>query len=259
MKLIALDDERIALEALEEAIKGAEPDAEVHCFQKAKAALEFARENPCDVAVLDIQVWDMNGIELAKQMKILRPDMNIVFATGYYDYMGVAFDLHASGYVMKPVTPEKIKKELADLRYPVDETCENRVRFQTFGNFEVFAGGEPMRFRYDKTKELLAYLVDRSGAFCPNGEIMAVLWGDSRHPSYLSNLKKDLHDRFNEAGCSDALESGWNKLRIVPEKVDCDYYDWQSGKPAALNRYRGEYMAQYSWAELTNSEINSYK
>ena len=160
---------------------------------------------------------------------------------------------------MKPVTPEKIKKELTDLRYPVDERCENRVKFQTFGNFEVFAGGEPMMFKYDKAKELLAYLVDRSGAFCTNGEIMAVLWGDSRHPSYLSNLKKDIHDRFNEAGCSDVLESGWNKLRIVPEKVDCDYYDWKAGKPVALNRYRGEYMAQYSWAELTNSEINSYK
>ena len=88
MKIIALDDEKIALEALEEAIKEAKPDAEVHGFWKAKDALEFARENPCDVAVLDIQVWDMNGIELAKQMKILRPDMNIVFATGYDDYMG---------------------------------------------------------------------------------------------------------------------------------------------------------------------------
>lgn len=259
MKIIALDDERISLEALEEAIKEAAPDAEVHCFRKAKDALEFVRENPCDVAVLDIQVWDMNGIELAKQMKIIRPGINIVFATGYDDYMGAAFDLHASGYVMKPVTPEKIKKELADLRYPADEMRGNRVRFQTFGNFEVFADGEPVRFRYDKTKELLEYLVDRSGAFCPNGEIMAALWGDSRHPSYLSNLKKDLHDRFSEAGCSDAVESGWNKLRIVPEKVDCDYYDWQAGKPAALNRYRGEYMAQYSWAELTNSQINSYK
>ena len=102
---------------------------------------------------------------------------------------------------------------------------------------------------------MLAYLVDRHGAFCSNGEIMTVLWEDERRTSYLGNLKKDLLDTMREHNCADIVETGWNKLRVVPEKVSCDYYDWYEGKPKAINRYMGEYMAQYSWAEMTNARL----
>ena len=54
---------------------------------------------------------------------------------------------------------------------------KNKVRFQTFGNFEVFIDGQPVKFKYNMTKEMLAYLVDRNRALCTNNEIMAVLWG----------------------------------------------------------------------------------
>jgi hypothetical protein len=39
--------------------------------------------------------------------------------------------------------------------------------------------------------------------------------------------------------------------------VDCDYYDWKKGKPWAINAYRGEYMSQYSWAELTHGTLEN--
>ena len=51
------------------------------------------------------------------------------------------------------------------------------------------------------------------------------------------------------------IDSGWNKLRIVTEKADCDYYDWMAGKIHAINQYCGEYMAQYGWAEFTNAQM----
>ena len=254
MRIIALDDEKIALEGLTEAIRKAEPSAEIYSFHEAEEALEFCRKTTCDVAILDIQVWDMNGVVLAKKMKQLHPDINIIFATGYEDYMGDAFDMHASGYLLKPSTPEKIRKELDNLRHPV-LTAANRVRFQTFGNFEVFIDEQPVKFKYDLTKEMLAYLVDRNGTYCTNREIMAQLWGDEQHASYLSNLKKDLLDQFRQKACQDVIDSGWNKIRIVTSKADCDYYDWMAGKIYAINQYHGEYMAQYSWAEFTNAQL----
>lgn len=258
MRIIALDDEKIALEGLTEAIRQAEPYAEIYGFSEAEAALEFFRRTPCDVAILDIQVWDMNGVELAKKMKLLQPDINIIFMTGYGDYMEAAFDMHASGYLMKPSTSEKIRRELDNLRHPVPVTSK-RVKFQTFGNFEVFIEEQPVKFKYDLTKEMLAYLVDRNGAYCTNGEIMALLWGDKQHASYLSNLKKDLLDRFRQNGCQDVIDCGWNKIRIVPGMADCDYYDWMNGKAYSINQYHGEYMAQYSWAEFTNAQLQTGK
>lgn len=255
MKIIALDDESIALEGLVAAIGEVEPNAEVHSFRKAAEVLEFCRKTVCDVAILDIQVWDMNGVELARQMKLINPQINIIFATGYGEYMAEAFDMHASGYLTKPITPDKIRKELDNLRYPVHPLMTKRVQFHTFGNFEVYVDNQPVRFRYDLTKEMLAYLVDRKGAYCTNGEITALLWEGKQHASYLRNLKKDMLDSFIREGCQDVIESGRNKIRIVPDKADCDYYDWIAGKVHAINQYHGEYMTQYSWAEFTNAEL----
>ena len=84
---------------------------------------------------------------------------------------------------------------------------------------------------------------------------MAVLWQDKSRSSYLGNLKKDLTDTLRQKECQNVIDTGWNKMRIVPENVDCDFYDWRDGKAGAINRYRGEYMAQYDWAEFTNAGI----
>ena len=136
--------------------------------------------------------------------------------------------------------------------------CEiKKVRFLCFGNFEVLIDGQPVRFRYDRTKELLAYLVDRNGTLCTNGEIMAMLWGDKSSPSYFRTLINDMKDTFSEAGCEDIFMQQRGKIGIVREKVDCDYYDWLDGQPHAVNLYHGEYMAQYGWSEFTNSGIEN--
>lgn len=253
MKILALDDEQIALEGLVLAVKKAEPSAAIYSFRKPGEALEFCKTMTCEVALLDIQMRNMSGVELAKKIKLLNPQTNIIFTTGYTDYMKEAFDIHASGYILKPVTPAKIRKELDNLRFPVLPAAKNRVRFQTFGNFEVFIDGEPVRFKYEKTKEMLAYLVDRNGALCTNGEIMAVLWEDKDSSSYFRSLKKDLRDLLAEAGCEEILIQQRGKIGIVREKVDCDYYDWLDGEIQAVNLYRGEYMAQYGWGEMTNA------
>lgn len=255
MRILAVDDEKIALEGLTNAIKEAEPQAEVHGFRKAGEALEFYRANVCDIAFLDIQMRTMNGVELAKEMKLINPGVNIIFATGYGDYREEAFDMHVSGYLTKPITSHKIRKELDNLRHPVAARKRKRVQFSTFGNFEVYVDGKPLRFKYDRTKELLAYLVDRTGAYCTNAEIMAALWEDENRSSYFGNLRKDLLDAFKEKGCMDVIDTGWGKMRINREKVDCDYYDWCEGKIEAINQYMGEYMAQYSWAEFTNAAL----
>lgn len=81
--------------------------------------MAWAEENVCDVAFLDIQMRSMTGLELAKQLKERQPNVNIIFVTGFSEYTGEAIQLHASGYIEKPVTEEKIRRELDNLRHPV--------------------------------------------------------------------------------------------------------------------------------------------
>ena len=183
MIIMAVDDEKLALEGLLKSIREAEPSAETVGFRKPSEAMEFFKEHTCDVVFLDIQMRGVNGVNLAKEMKLLRPEVNVIFATGYLDYMGEAFSLHASGYIVKPITTAKVRAELNDLRHPVQEAARSRVNIYTFGNFEVYVDGKTLPFKYEKTKEMLAYLVDRHGAFCSNGEIMTALWEDERRTS----------------------------------------------------------------------------
>jgi two-component SAPR family response regulator len=254
MKIIAVDDEKIALEALSGAIKAIVSEDEVISFRYPEDALEYVQAHACDIAFLDVEMAGMSGVELAEELKKCNPAINIVFCTGYGQYRDKAFELHASGYLMKPITPEKIKRELEDLRRPV--AAEKRLRVRTFGNFEVYLDGNPVSFKYSKTKEMLAYLVDRKGALCTNGEIMAILFEDDNgHEAYFRSLRKDLTDILEAAGCGEILSQQRGRIGIVPELVDCDYFNWCGGMRIAGNAFHGEYMTQYSWGEYTNAML----
>ena len=254
MIVIAVDDERIALENLADSILQAAPNAQLHRFRYPEDALDFAAKNDVDVAFLDVEMVTMNGVELAELLKLRHPDVNIIFSTGYGHYRDAAFELHASGYLTKPITPEKVKKELDNLRRPVQNP--KRVRIRTFGNFEVYLDGAPISFKYSKTKEMLAYLVDRKGALCTNGEIMAILFEDDNgHEAYFRSLRKDLTDILETAGCGEILSQQRGRLGIVPSLVDCDYFNWCDGRRSPGNAFHGEYMTQYSWGEYTNAML----
>ncbi|MEG0272321.1 MAG: response regulator [Christensenella sp.] len=259
MNIIAVDDERIALSLLISSIHEAVPQAQVHGFGSGEEALAFGRENPCEIAFLDISMSDVDGITLAKYLKQVNPTVNIIFVTAYKKYAMDALSLHSSGYVMKPVTREKIEHELEHLRHPIPIQTEHKVWIQCFGNFEVFTDGEPIKFSYNKTKELLAFLVDRKGAYCSNGEIIAALWednGDSvKKSSYLRDLRADLLTTFTAFGVEEAIRKQRGMMAVSVERLACDYYSWMQGDIEAINAYRGEYMSQYSWGEFTHGGI----
>lgn len=139
MRILAADDETLAREMLTDAIRQALPDAEIFDFAKPSRLLEFASENPpCEITFLDIHMRGMNGVELAKKLKDINPKLNNIFVTGFDQYTGDAMKLHASGYIMKPVTKEKVEAELAELRHPIEPKSDVLLRVQCFGNFDVF-------------------------------------------------------------------------------------------------------------------------
>ena len=166
MLIYAIDDERNALSIMLRAVEEAEPSAEVRGFSRSAELLSAMEERPCDVVFLDVEMPGLSGVALAKRLKAIHPKVNVIFATGYDQYKGAAMDLRASGYLMKPVTAEDVRTELDNLRHPVPAGAGKRVRFRTFGNFEVFIDGHNVSFRYDKTLELL----DTPGILWPKFE-----------------------------------------------------------------------------------------
>ncbi len=258
MKILAVDDEIIALEGLVKSIKEADSNATVYSFRFADEAIKFMETNTCDVAFLDIEMYGINGVSLANILLQMNPNINIIFSTGYGNYRDVAFDIHASGYIVKPITPEKVKKELANLRKPVKEV--KKLQINVFGNFEVYYDGNPLKFKYTKSKELLAYLVDRKGALCTTSELIAVLFEDDEgHETYFKSIRKDLISTLSDVGCDEAINIQHGKLGINKDNVYCSFFDLLDGKVKLEDVYHGEYMTQYSFSEYTNANLHNKK
>ena len=259
MRILAVDDERLALLALKQAILGAEPGCTLACFATPGEALTYAAKEPIDVAFLDIEMDSMNGLGLAKRLKDINGKTNIVFVTGYSHYAVDAFSLRASGYLEKPVTAEDILAELNQLRHPLPG-AEKGIRIQCFGNFEIFVNGQPVYFRRSKAKELLAYLVSRNGAGTSKKELAGILWEDGEYSratqSYLQTLIAEMLRALHEAGAERIIVKKWNSLSVDTGLVDCDYYNFEKGDSQAVNAYQGEYMTNYPWAEFTESWLD---
>ena len=281
MNILIVDDERLPLENLRRTVEGVLPDAKVTGFMKPSEVLKFAQstqESKVDLAFLDIEMGGMNGLQLAKRLKDIYGKVNIVFTTGYSKYALDAYSLHASGFLMKPISADAVIEAVDHLRYPVISVDENSahsslnksnslntnftqcIRVQTFGSFEIFANGKPLNLSRTKTKELFAYLIMRKGAYCTNNEIIAVLWEDRPNTSSLQNqyrhLVLDLTKSLKSVGAEDILMKKRGALAVLPDRISCDLYDFLAVNTQAVNNYTGEFMAQYSWAEFTNAYLD---
>ena len=249
MIAIAVDDEALMLGALVNAINASPDIKEVAKFSNCDEALEFVKENSVDIAFLDINMRGMGGLALAEKIISHCPDCKIVFCTGYEEYALPAFKLHASGYLMKPISAQDIQVEIDNIKGV--RLNEKPLTVKCFGNFEVYAKGEKLTFKRSKTKELFAFLIDRNGAGVTVAEIGVALWEndeEQKSPNYVHQLFRDLRQTLESVGMGDVFERNNYQYSINPKKIDCDYFNYvKTGKP----EFFGEYMSQYSWAEET--------
>ena len=250
MKAIAVDDEIYMLETLLEAVSASTDIETVEAFSSCSAALAYATENPVDVAFLDINMRGIGGLELAEKLAQLHPRCKIIFCTGYEEYAVSAFQLHVSGYLMKPITAEAVQKEIDHIKGI--KSTEKLLTIKCFGNFEVLYNGKSLPFKRKKTKELLAVLVDRSGAGVTAKQICAILFpddtDDTKNAPYLRQLVWDLRNTLKTIRAEDVLQHDTPYYRVDTNLIRCDYLSFlETGKP----EFHGEYMTQYSWAEAT--------
>lgn len=272
MNTLVVDNKQLAINALVKILISVDPAGNHVGMSTAVRALEFVKEHEVDVVFLDIEMPGMNGLELAKRIKDICSTINIIFVTGYAEYALSAHRLYVSGFLLKPVTEEDVRTALDNLRYPIQKRDDTEgwkaareqqnelLTVQCFGNFEVFWKGIPLHFQRSKSKEMLAYLVDRRGASCTIGELIGILWEDKNETRSLHNqcrnLIYDLRKTFQKNGIRDVLIRNRNTVAVNCSMLDCDYYHFLEYDAAAVNTYHGEYMMQYSWAEMTIANLS---
>ena len=251
MRIVCVDDEVLIVNLTVKLCQSLPDVDDVQGFTLAEDALEYIKSNPTAVALLDIDMPKMSGLELAAKIKEISPDTAIIFLTGYSEYAVDAFKLHASGYLLKPINKESLSEEIGYVLR--DKKMTNaHVFVHTFGAFGLFVDGKAVSFSRNRAKEILAYLVDRQGVAITRSGIFTALWEDGSYDrskqKELDVIIRSLKTTLDENGVGDILEMKSGTLRVCPEKFDCDIYRFLKGESDAINSYRGEYMNTYLWA-----------
>ncbi|MBO4901017.1 MAG: response regulator [Lachnospiraceae bacterium] len=261
MKIICVDDEELILNLTVSMCRELPGIDEVTGYDSAAEALKAVKKDPPDLAILDIDMPEINGIKLAARIKEMHPDTSIIFLTGYSQYAVEAFEMHVSGYLLKPVNKERLAEEVKYALAEKKPAADKHIVVKTFGEFDVFVDSKVVSFGRSKAKELLAYLVDRQGGSVTRAEAFSVLYEDSFYDRPMQKqfdvIVRSLKDTLTQYDIADILDIQRGNMRVVPEKFDCDFYRFMEGDIDAINSYRGEYMSSYYWVEETEGYMTA--
>ena len=113
MYITICDDEHSQIEYLKDLVQEwlnkKSLKASISSFENAESFLFAYEDNKIiDILLLDIQMGNMDGVELAKQLRKDNESVQIIFITGYPDFIAEGYNVSALNYLMKPVTKDKL-------------------------------------------------------------------------------------------------------------------------------------------------------
>lgn len=247
LNIIVVDDETMSLQLfLSEVIN--EHGIDYHFFHDSPNEIrKFVVQNNIDAAFLDINMPNINGIELAKELIGLNHNIKIVFITGLSVAEG---DLpneirgNVIGFLYKPFETSTLMSYLSVI------SAKRKVLSVTmFGSFTCMLGKSPLRFSSTKSEELFALLLVYNGQILNMNDAICHLWPDKDldkakilYRDAVWRLRKTLND--NNLECVDFQKS---RLILNKTNINCDYWDYLNG----LNDdFVGDFLNSYDWSDV---------
>lgn len=261
MRAMIVDDEPLAIERFCQICREIDGIIIAGCFDDGDKALQFAEKETLDVAILDIEMPEIGGIELGKRLQAINSSVVLIFITGYEQYALKAYGIHAAAYLLKPYTVEEVAYALQTAQL-LSKRKQHTVIVRTFGMFDIFVDGQAVFFKSSKAKELLALLVDAKGSTVTSGFAISMLWEDKPFDENSQSLyykaAKSLEKTLSEWEIENILIKTRYEKCANRKEFQCDYYQLLLGDSETVRQFAGEYMSQYSWAEETLAGIFKY-
>ncbi len=252
MRTIMVDDMILDLQLFEFKCGDVEDFEIVGKFTDPFEAIAYAKQHIVDFAILDVDMPGMTGMELAKRLRELRKDIVIVFATAHPGYAIEAMKMKADDIIFKPFDREDIEDVLERAKLLRERQKKDYV-FRTFGDFELRVRGKLVTFRSAKAKELLALCVYKGGQEITIYQMLDCLYGEEAadQPESIGyrRLIKDLIDTLRTWNAEEMIYRKRGSIMLKRELVECDYYAALEGDRQTLQRFSGEFLNRYSWAE----------
>lgn len=130
-------DRRYIMDMVRSWASAAGHEVQIDGFPSAESFLfRYAGESDYDILLLDIEMGAMDGVTMAKELRKSNDTVQIIFITGYSDYISEGYEVAALHYLMKPVNEEKLCLVL-------DRAAEKLAKNERVLNFEV--SGEMVR------------------------------------------------------------------------------------------------------------------
>ena len=157
-------------------------DIRAEVFTTAEAFLfRYAEDKEWDILLLDIEMGAMDGVTMAKRVRQSNEAVQIVFITGYSDYIAEGYEVAALHYLMKPVNQEKLMTVL-------DRAIEKRKQEERCLNLEAY--GEMVRLPFYEIR----YLDVKANYVTVHAK------ADYTVKRTLGDFEKELDDRFCRVG-----------------------------------------------------------
>ncbi|MBD2846661.1 response regulator [Paenibacillus sp. IB182496] len=220
----------------------------VGSFTSPIEALSAMAQLKPDVVFVDVEMPRMSGLELARRLQGESHHSEIVFTTAHAQYALGAFDVAALDYILKPVTPQEIRRVTERLgkrrSRPSEAAAPAQPRIRCFGPFEVRSSkGALVRFRTRKVEEMFAYLLCHPNRTIRKWVLIELLWPEAdeeKGSQSLYNtiylLKKTL--KSNELGMElTKLNDGY---ALVTGDVRYDALELQQGETGPLDEEQAE-------------------
>lgn len=251
MRAIIVDDEPIMLKSFMRNSAGIADLDVIGQFQSPQEAIDFAKKSPFELALLDVCMPQMSGIDLAVELRKIYPDLLVVFISAYDEYIRESNRIGADYYIVKPYKKDTIEQMVKKMQLLVKRLQKN-VYLRMFGRFTVLKNGTPVPLS-GKAKEILALVSCRRGKEISNEEIYSTIWEGREYSNesmkvYYNALRR-LKFALSEQGLENLLLSTTHGQMLNTEICDCDYFAWQDKNPDDRVRFEGEFLSEYSWGE----------
>ena len=251
MRAILVDDEAIMLRSFMRNSKDIPNLNVVAQFQTAEEAISYAEENTFELALLDVCLPRMDGIELAVKLREIHPGLLIVFISAYDDYLRNFNEIGGDYYIIKPYKKETIQMMMEKMSILASRLYKE-IYIQMFGRFNVLKNGTPLKLS-GKAKEILALVASRQGKEISNEEIYSIIWENreysNEHMKVYYNALSRLKHALKDAEVSELLISTAHGQMLNTSVCDCDYFAWQDKAMDERERFEGEFLTEYSWGE----------
>ncbi|MBJ6361204.1 response regulator [Paenibacillus sp. GCM10012307] len=257
MKVIIVDDEYYALRNLKSKLENIADVEVVAMYEDPATALEEMSSIQPDLAFLDIEMPEIDGITLLGMMFKKRPDMDFVFTSAYHAYVSDTLETKALDFLVKPVKYEQLYVTLEKIKKIRSKSgMGHKIEMKCFGDFSVFIDGKLIddNWRTKKTEELLAYLLCMNGKYVPRERIIHDLWpnlGLDKGYANLYTTQYNLKKRFDAFGIHHLIKSRLGNIWLNIEDIKVDLLEF--------DRFSENYNADKSKMEILEQMVELYK